>query len=88
MKTINVSFEQQAKMVIHETQKLLARFILDHNNIEYDNPVRDFMRLPKEYQEELANDFNEKFEVHVDDILDMNFRLRSFEIRIERKEKV
>lgn len=87
MKTINVSFEQQAKRIIHETENLIARFILDQNNIEYDNPVRDFMSLPKEYQEELANDFNEKFEVHIDDIMDMNSRLAKFEIRIERKKE-
>lgn len=87
MKTINVSFEQQAKRIIHETKNLIARFILDHNNIEYDNPVRDFMSLPKEYQEELANDFNEKFEVHIDHIMDMNSRLEKFEIRIKRKDE-
>ena len=37
------------------------------------------------YQKELINDFNKKFEVHLDNIMDMNSRLEKFEIRIERK---
>lgn len=87
MKARNVRLEEQAERVRYEADQMIARFILDYNNIEYEDCLKDFMSLPKEYQKELINDFNEKFEVHVDNIMDMNGRLEKFEIRIERKEK-
>ena len=87
MKARNVRLEEQAERIRNEADKMIARFILDYNNIEYDNCLRKFMSLPKEYQKELINDFNEKFEVHLDNIMDMNSRLAKFEIRIERKEE-
>ena len=85
MKDRNVRLEEHAERIRNEADQMIARFILDYNNIEYDNCLRKFMSLPKAYQKELINDFNKKFEVHVDHIMDMNSRLEKFEIIIERK---
>lgn len=86
MKARNIILEMRAERIRYEADKLIAKFILEYNNIEYEDCLKDFMSLPKEYQKKLINDFNEKFEVHLDNITDMNSRLEKFEIRIERKE--
>lgn len=86
MNVRNIILEMQAERIRYEAGKLIAKFILEYNNIEYEDCLKDFMSLPKEYQKKLINDFNEKFEVHVDHIIDMNSRLEKFEIRIDRKE--
>ena len=86
--TLNEIFmKHEVEAVRLEIERTITRFIMDHNSIEYDNCLRDYGMLPREYRKELEKDFVDNFEVCVDTIMDLNSYLNKYEIRIERRKK-